>query len=76
MPLFWLAYKNGKNIEVVIQPARHTIEARMRANMRGQKGYFVESHELDPTTASRVPAKMTSRTLTIPEAEALLKKLG
>ena len=45
--------------------------------MRGlRKRRLSESHELDPTTASRVPAKMTSRTLTIPEAEALLKKLG
>ena len=63
---------------MVIQPARHSIEARMRANMRRseKRETSVESHELDPTTASRVPAKMTSRTLTIAEAEALLKKLG
>jgi hypothetical protein len=74
--LFWLVFKHGGNISVIIQPADHIVEARMRAMLAKVPGEFQEGHELDDKTAKKVPKGMIGRVLSRKEATALLKKLG
>jgi hypothetical protein len=72
--LFWLVFK-ADDISVIIQPADHIIEARMRAMLAKVPGEFQEGHELDDKTAKKVPKGMIGRVLSRKEATALLKKL-
>ena len=74
--LFWLVFKHGENISVIIQPADHIIAARMRAMLAKVTGEFQEGHELDDNTAKKVPKAMIGRVLSRKEATALLRKLG
>lgn len=74
--MWWLVFKNGKDLSVIIQPAGAIIAARMRALLAGVEGEFQEGHELDAKTAKRVPKGMIGRVLSRKEATALLKKLG
>jgi hypothetical protein len=74
--LFWLVFKNSKELSVVIQPAGAIIAARMRALLAGVEGEFQEGHELDAKTAKKVPKAMIGRVLTRKEATALLKRLA
>ena len=76
MPLFWLTYKHGDDVEVIIQPARHLIEARLRAQVRGQDGTFGEGQELDTKTAAKIPKKLIGRSLNSKEAATLLGRLA
>jgi hypothetical protein len=73
--LFWLVFK-AKDISVIIQPAGHIIEARMRAMLANVPGEFQEGHELDDKTAKKVPKAMIGRLMSREEATALLRKLG
>ena len=66
----------AKDISVIIQPAGHIIEARMRAMLANVPGAFQEGHELDDKTAKKVPKGMIGRVLSRKEATALLRKLG
>jgi hypothetical protein len=51
MPLYWLCYRNGDQIWVVIEPAPSLVHARMRASLAGlDEGEFTEGHELDRKT--------------------------
>ena len=52
--LFWF---KTKDISVIIQPAGHIIEARMRAMLANVFGEFQEGHELDDKTAKKVPKR-------------------
>jgi hypothetical protein len=74
--LFWLTYLKGKDVQVVIQPAQHLGEARMRVQLRGQEGAFNEGHELDEKTARKLPNKVVEIMLTATEAQALLRRLA
>jgi hypothetical protein len=60
--LFWLVFK-AKDISVIIQPAGHIIEARMRAMLADVPGEFQEGPELDDKTAEKVPKGMIGRVL-------------
>lgn len=73
--LFWLVFKQGNDVSVIIQPATHIIPARIRAKLAGIEGNFQEGHELDDTTAKKVPKAMIGRILSRKQATALLKKL-
>jgi hypothetical protein len=73
--LYWLVFKSN-DISVVIQPAGHIIEARMRAMLAKVPGEFREGHELDDKIARKVPKGMIGRVLSRKEATALLKKMG
>jgi hypothetical protein len=74
--LFWLVFKNSKELSVVIQPAGAIVAARMRALLAGIEGEFQEGHELDAKTAKKVPKAMIGRVLTRKEATTLLKRLA
>jgi hypothetical protein len=76
MHLFWLVFKDNKDITVIIQPTGSIIAARMRALLAGIEGEFQEGHELDAKTAKKVPRAMIGRVLSRKEAKTLLKKLG
>ena len=71
--LFWF---KTKEISVIIQPAGHIIEARMRAMLANVFGEFQEGHELDDKTAKKVPKAMIGRLLSRKETTELLRKLG
>jgi hypothetical protein len=74
MPLYWLCYRNGDQIWVVIEPAPSFIHARMRASLSGlDQGEFTEGHELDRKW--QVPKAMIGRRLAQTEAKRLLAKL-
>jgi hypothetical protein len=48
MPLYWLCYRHGNQISVVIEPAYSLICACLRASLDGLvEGEFTEGHELD-----------------------------
>lgn len=65
MNLFWLVFKDDKDLSVTIQPAGAIIAARMRALLAGVKGEFQEGHELDAKMARKVPkARIGNVTLT------------
>jgi hypothetical protein len=76
MSFFWLVFKNGANLSVIIQPAGDIIMARMRALLAGVEAEFQEGHELDTKTARKVPKKMIGRVLSRKEATTLLKKIA
>jgi hypothetical protein len=76
MHLFWLVFKNGKDLSVIIQPAGAIVAARLRALLAGIEGEFQEGYELDAKTAKKVPKGMIGRVLSRKEGTALLKKLG
>jgi hypothetical protein len=61
MHLFWLVFKDGKDLSVIIQPAGAIIAARIRALLTGVEGEFQEGHELDAKTAKKVPKAMIGR---------------
>jgi hypothetical protein len=73
--LWWLVFSDAKAISVIIQPADHIIEARMRAMLADVPGKFQEGHELDAKTAKKVPKGMIGRVLSRKDATALLRKL-
>ena len=73
--LFWLVFKSGKDLSVIIQPAGTIIVARLRALLAGVEGDFQEGHMLDDKTVKKVPKKMIGRVLSRKEYTALLKKL-
>jgi hypothetical protein len=66
--MFWLTFETAGAIEVLIIEANHLALARIKAGMAGQKGHFMEGHQLDAKTAKKVPAKMIGRTLTQTQA--------
>jgi hypothetical protein len=74
--LFWLVYKSGRDLTVVIQPGGSLGFARLKAAVAGIEGEFQEGHELDAKTAKKVPKGMIGRVLTRKEAAALLKRLA
>jgi hypothetical protein len=74
--LFWLVFRQGDNIAVIIQSAGDIITSRMRAMLAGLEGTFKEGHELDAKTAKKVPKDMIGRALSRKEAARLLTKLG
>ncbi len=73
---FWLVFKSGKDISVIIQPAGDIVTARVRAILANASGKFQDGHELDAKTVKKVPKTMIGRALSRKEATALLKKLG
>jgi hypothetical protein len=73
---FWLVFKSGKDISVIIQPAGDIVTARVRAILGNVSGEFQDGHALDSKTVKKVPKKMIGRALSRKEATALLKKLG
>jgi hypothetical protein len=72
--LFWLVFKNGHDLSVIVQPAGAIIAARMRALLAGIEGEFQKGHELDAKTAKKMPKGMIERVLSRNEAAALLQK--
>ena len=50
------------------------IFAKVKAAIYGFGGTFVEAHQLDASTARKVPRKMIGRALTADEAAALLDR--
>jgi hypothetical protein len=74
--LFWLVFKTGSDITVVIQPAGALGMARLRAAIAGIEGEFQEGHELDDKTAKKIPKAMIGTPLTRKQANALLKRLA
>ena len=74
--LFWLVFKQGNEVAVVIQPAGDIITARVRALLAGIEGKFQEGHQLDDKTVRKVPKKMIGRVLSRKEAAGILKKVG
>ncbi len=73
--LFWLVFKQPKEMAVVIQPAGDIITARVRALLAGIEGEFQEGHELDAKTAKKIPKTQIGKMLSRAQATALLKKL-
>ncbi len=73
--LFWLVFKQPKEVAVIIQRADHIITARMRAMLAGITGEFQEGHELDAKMAKKVPKAQIGKILSRAQATALLKKL-
>jgi hypothetical protein len=74
-PIFWLVFKQGDDVAVMLQPGANIIAARMRAMLAGIAGEFQEGHELDAKTAKKVPKAMVGKVLSRKQAAALLKKL-
>jgi hypothetical protein len=59
MPLFWLVFKKGDDLTVVIHPASALVYARMEAAKLGlDEGIFSEGHQLDAKLSKRVPKNM------------------
>jgi hypothetical protein len=74
--LFWLVFRQGKDVSVIIQPAGHIIAARMRATLAGiVKGEFQEGHALDTKTTKKIPKALIGKVLSRVQATALLKNL-
>jgi hypothetical protein len=73
--LFWLVFKQGNDVDVMIQPANDIIAARMRAMLAGVEGEFQEGYELDTKTAKKVPKAQIGKTLSRKEAASLLTRL-
>jgi hypothetical protein len=73
--IFWLVFKQGDKVAVILQPGANIIAARMRAMLAGIVGEFQEGHELDARTAKKVSKAMVGKVLSRKEAAALLKKL-
>lgn len=73
--LFWLVFKQGNDVSVIIQPATHIIPARLRAKLAGVAGDFQEGYELDDKTAKMVPKAQIGKILSRTQATALLWKL-
>jgi hypothetical protein len=73
--LFWLVFKQGSDLAVVIQPAGDIITARMRAMLAGVAGHFQEGHALDANTARKVPKAQIGKSLSRAQAATLLNKL-
>lgn len=76
MPLFWVVNKHDGELRIFLQQSSHVVHARIKANISGHEGEFVEAHELDPKTAKNVPKKMIGRVLSQVEAVGLLKKIA
>jgi hypothetical protein len=73
MALYWLCYRHGNKIAVVIEPAPSLVHARMRAALKElDEGTFTEGHELDRKW--QVPKPMIGRRLSQDEATRLLAK--
>lgn len=72
MALFWLTFNTARGTEVFIIESAHVMMARIKASMAGQKGDFLECHQLDAKTAKKIPKKMIGRSLS--RNEGLLKK--
>lgn len=76
MPLYWLAYRDGGAVAIIIQPAHSAIAARFKAALAGaDDAKFTEGHLLPVKVAKKVPEAMIGRALSGQEATALLKKL-
>jgi hypothetical protein len=73
--LFWLVFKNGKDITLFIQPGGSLIYARMKAAIAGVDGGFQEGHELDADMARKIPKAQIGTPLNQKQATALLKRL-
>jgi hypothetical protein len=65
---FWLVFKHGNDVAVIIQPAGDIITARMRVMLAGIKGEFQEGHELDAKTAKKVPRTQIGKILSRAQA--------
>ena len=76
MPLVWIVHEVEDARRVFIQETSALIHARLRASFAGFTGEFVEAHELDATRARKVPARMSGRSLSGPEAAQLLNRLA
>jgi len=74
--MFWLVYRRGGHLEVVIKSDRDLLFARMRLSLDGYEGEFVEGHVLDSKTANKVPKSLLGKTLNQKQATALLQKLA
>ena len=76
MSLFWLTYKNGKEITVFIQPAASLVHARLKGALAGcDDGTFAEGHELDTKTGKKIPKTQLEKPLSQKEAKRLLDRL-
>ena len=73
--IFWLVFKQGNEVAVIIQPAGEIITARMRAMLSGIEGEFQEGHRLETKMAKKVPKALIGKILSRTQAAALLKKL-
>ena len=76
MPLYWIAYGTPRGRQIHIIEASYLLGARLKAQMAGQDGDFVEGHELPKAMARKVPKSALGRPLNSKEAEALVVKMG
>ena len=74
--LYWLVYKSGRDVTVVIQPGGSLAFARLKAAVAGIEGEFQEGHELDAKMARKVPKSQIGKPLSRTQATALLKRLA
>jgi len=73
MPFYWLCYRHGDQIAVVIEPAASLVHARLRVALAGlAEGDFTEGHEL--RSKWKVAKAMIGRRLSQAEAKRLLAK--
>jgi hypothetical protein len=75
MALFWIVNKHEGARRVFLQEGSYVVMARLKANLAGHEGEFVEAHDLGAAMARKVPKKMIGRVLTADEAEKLLEKM-
>ncbi len=73
--LYWLVHRVDGEPRVRIEEAQSLMFARLKANIAGHEGEFVEAHELDDKTAKQVPKDMRGRVLSGIEAARLLKRM-
>jgi len=78
MRLYWLVYRKDDLTIVQVVQAYSLVAARLRADIATPRlgVHFVEGHELDETTAARVPKNMIDRMLNKAEAERLLGRIA
>jgi hypothetical protein len=61
MPVFWIVHEVDGEPCVFVQEASSLIYARMQALQTGCDGKFLEAHELDRTTAKKLPRDVVGR---------------
>ena len=75
MPLYWIVHEMEGEPYVFVQEASSLIYARMEAQKAGCNGEFIEAHELDHTTAKKLPRDVIGRMLSRARARAVLQRL-
>jgi hypothetical protein len=74
--LFWLCYREGGKVRVVLQPAASLIHARLKAALTDLgDGTFAEGHHLDAKMERRVLKALIGRRLSQAQARKLLSQL-